>query len=232
MKMGIDIRKDWPPVPGDFEVGDLSSSVAICTLGKKIQVQTRYAIIGTCKTENIGIERVIVNVVSNPLIRYFILAGPEVPGHHTGASMKALYEHGIDEDTRRIREATGAIPFIENIPLEAVSRFREQIKFIDMMNVSDPARIAQKAEELNGETAEPYPEEPIWIDFKSKSKKKKATKMVAPVSLVPEIHLFYHPDTSLVYSQTADAKVTDHPTSIGIEVRESEEGTILVGKES
>lgn len=230
--MGTEILKDWPPVPGDFEVGDLKSSVAICTLGKKIQVQTRYAIIGTCKTENIGIERVIVNVVSNPLIRYFILSGPEVPGHHTGASMKALYENGVDVDTRRIHEATGAIPFIENIPLEAVNRFREQVTFVDMMNVSDPTRIAQKAEELHSEPAEPYPEEPIWIDFKSRSKKKKSTKMVAPVSLIPELHLFYHPDTALVYPQTADAKVSEHPTSIGIEIRESEEGTILVGKES
>ncbi|MFW9919070.1 MAG: hypothetical protein ACFFED_05680, partial [Candidatus Thorarchaeota archaeon] len=134
--------------------------------------------------------------------------------------------------TRRIHEATGAIPFIENIPIEAVTRFREQIEFIDMMNVSDPTRIAAKAEELNQLPFQPYPDEPIWIDFKSRTKKKKAAKMVAPVSLVPEVSLFYHPDTSLVYAQTTDARVSDSPTSIGIEVRESEDGTVLIGKES
>ena len=230
--MQHDMNKEWPPVPGDFEVGDLSSSVAICTLGKKIAVQARYAIIGTCKTENIGIERVIVNVVSNPMIRYFILAGPEVPGHHTGASMKALHENGIDESTRRIHEATGAIPFIENIPLDAVSRFREQVEFIDMMNVSDPSRIAEKAEDLNKIDIDVFPKEPIWIDFKSKTKRRKSARMVAPISFIPEIGLFYDPDTSLVYAQTTDAKVTDTPTTIGIEVRENEEGTILFGKES
>ncbi len=230
--MQHDMKNDWPPVPGDFEVGDLSSSVAICTLGKKISVTTRYAIIGTCKTENIGIERVIVNVVSNPRIRFFILAGPEVPGHHTGASMKALYNNGIDENTRRIQEATGAIPFIENIPIEAVSRFREQVEFVDMMNVSDPSRIAEKAEELNERDIDVFPEEPIWIDFKSRTKKKQSAKMVAPVSFIPERSIFYHTDTSLVYAQTTDAKVSDTPTAIGIEVRESEEGTILLGKES
>ncbi len=229
--MNEKIRDEWPPVPGDFEVGDLTSSVAICTLGKKIDVSTRYAIIGTCKTENIGIERVIVNVVSNPQIRFFILAGPEVPGHHTGASMKALFANGIDPDTRRINEATGAIPFIENIPLEAVTRFRDQVEFVDMMNVSDSQRIARMAEELNQRSVESYPEEPIWVDFKSKSKKKGTKKMVAPVSLVPEVNLFYHPDTSMVFAQTSDAKVSEHPTAIGIKIQETEDGTILLGKE-
>ncbi len=226
------IREDWPPVPGDFEVGDLTSAVAICTLGKRIAVPCKYAIIGTCKTENIGIERVIVNVVSNPLIRFFILAGPEVPGHHTGASIRALYDFGIESDTRRIVEAPGAIPYIENIPVEAVERFREQVEFIDMMNVSDPAKISSMAEELNKRNVEPFPEEIIWIDFKSKTKKKSTGVMIASVSVVPEIGLFYHPDTSLIYSQTMDAKVSDSPTSIGIEIREDEGGTVLVGKES
>lgn len=230
--MKHDLSKDWPPVPGDFEIGDLTSSVAICTLGKKIGIPTRYAIIGTCKTENIGIERVIVNIISNPRIRFFILAGPEVPGHHTGASMKALHSNGIDPDTRRIHDATGAIPFIENISLEAVARFREQIEFIDMMNVSDPTRIAERSEELNNRESEPFPDPPIWIDFKSKTRKKKAAKLVAPVSLLPEISLFYDPNTSFVYPQTTDAKVSDSPTSIGIEVKESEDGTILIGKEA
>ena len=71
---------DWPPAPGDFEVKDPQSCIGICTLGKKIDVPSNYAIIGTCKTENIGIERVIINIISNSNIRFLILAGPEVPG--------------------------------------------------------------------------------------------------------------------------------------------------------
>ncbi|MHA2376023.1 MAG: hypothetical protein ACXAB9_07620 [Candidatus Thorarchaeota archaeon] len=65
--------RPWPPVPGDFEVRNPLSCVAICTLGKKLHIEADYSIIGTCKTENIGIERVIINVISNPRIRFVIL---------------------------------------------------------------------------------------------------------------------------------------------------------------
>ena len=116
---------EWPPISGDFEIGDPSHCVAICTLGKKIRVDTEYAIIGSCKTENIGIERVVINVISNPKVRYLILAGPEVPGHLTGRSMRALYQNGVDPETRKIIDAEGAIPYIENIPLEGIEQFRE-----------------------------------------------------------------------------------------------------------
>jgi tetrahydromethanopterin S-methyltransferase subunit A len=222
----------WPPVPGDFEVGALGSSVAICTLGKKIAVPASYAILGTCKTENIGIERVIINVVSNPRIRYLILAGPEVPGHHTGSSLKSLYSNGVDKDTHRIIDASGAIPYIENIPLTAVERFRKQVHLIDMMNVSDPKRIAEKADELKQHEVVPYPEDPIWIDFKGSTKKKASVKMFEPVSLVPEMGLFYHPATSVVFTGTLQARISEHPAPIGVEVRKGEDGTILIGKES
>lgn len=224
--------KRWPPVPGDFEVGDLESSIAICTLGKKIDVPSSYAIIGTCKTENIGIERVIINVISNPRIRYLVLAGPEVPGHHTGSSLKSLYSNGVDKDTHRIVDASGAIPYIENIPLTAVERFRKQVQLIDMMNISDPKRIAEKADELGQHEVVPYPEDAIWIDFKGGTKKKASAKMFAPVSLIPEIDLFYNPTTSVVFSETIQARISEHPAPIGVEVREGEDGTILIGKES
>ncbi|MFW9927592.1 MAG: tetrahydromethanopterin S-methyltransferase subunit A, partial [Candidatus Thorarchaeota archaeon] len=105
------LEQDWPPVPGDFEVKDPTKCVAVCTLGKKIEVDADYAIIGTCKTENIGIERVIINIISNPNIRYLILAGPEVPGHLTGRSLRALYHNGVDRETRKIIDAEGAIPY-------------------------------------------------------------------------------------------------------------------------
>ena len=95
-----DNGKQWPPVSGDFEVRNPERPVAVCTLGKKIHVDADYSIIGTCKTENIGIERIIINVISNPSIRFLILAGPEVPGHHTGSSLSSLYHNGIESDTR------------------------------------------------------------------------------------------------------------------------------------
>jgi tetrahydromethanopterin S-methyltransferase subunit A len=171
-------------------------------------------------------------VISNPSIRFLILAGPEVPGHHTGSSLSSLYHNGIESDTRKIIDATGAIPYIENVPLEAIERFREQIDFIDMMNVSDPKRIADKVEELNKQNPIPYPEEGIWIDFKGAPDRTVSATMIADVSLLPELAIFYHVDTSTVFTQSIDAVVSRTSPAVGVEVREHGSGTILVGKES
>jgi len=223
--------RSWPPVPGDFEVGDPDKSVAVCTLGKKIKVNADYCIIGTCKTENIGIERVIVNVVSNPNIRFLILCGPEVPGHHTGASLRSLYHDGIDESNRKILGAKGAIPYIENIPLEAVDRFRKQISLIDMMNESDPAEITSAVGTAQKENPGPYGDGAMWVDFGISDKSATVTTLSGAVSLIPEYNFSFDPATGLVKEQSTHAKVALHPTSIIVDMRNDENGTILVGKE-
>jgi tetrahydromethanopterin S-methyltransferase subunit A len=224
-------ESNWPHVPGDFEVGNPSHSVAICTLGKKLQVPGSYAIIGTCKTENIGIERVIINVISNPSIRFLILAGPEVPGHLTGSSMKALYEKGVDADTRRIVDAPGAIPYIENVPLEAVERFRCQIEFVDMMNNSRADELSEKAEKLQARNPGSFDEEPMFIDFRGVSSPAVRIGIRGSITLLPEYGVSLDPFSFLIASQETGAVLTAHPTSIGIEVHSTESGTTLIGKE-
>jgi tetrahydromethanopterin S-methyltransferase subunit A len=222
---------NWPHVPGDFEVGDPTHSVAICTLGKKFHVPGSYAIIGTCKTENIGIERVIINVISNPSIRFLILAGPEVPGHLTGSSMKALHESGVDADTRKIVDAPGAIPYIENVPLEGVERFRRQIEFVDMMNNSQSDEIAEKVADLQARSPGVFGEEPMFIDFRGAARTAERIGIGSSITLLPEYGVSLNPFSFLVTSQEAAAIVTAHPTSIGIEVHSNASGTTLIGKE-
>ena len=224
-------KMKWPPIPGDFKVGDPSGCVAVCTLGKKIHVDADYAIIGTCKTENIGIERVVVNVISNSSVRFLILAGPEVPGHLTGSSLRCLYEQGIDPDTRKIIDAPGAIPYIENIPVEAVERFRSQIEFVDMMNNSRSKDIASKVLELNGMNPGMYPEEAIWIDFAAASRPATAVGLRASISLLPEYGVSLGPSSSIVARNEARAIISVHPTFVGAEARDADPGTINVGKE-
>jgi tetrahydromethanopterin S-methyltransferase subunit A len=187
----------WPPISGDFEVGDPSHCVAICTLGKKISVDTGYSIIGTCKTENIGIERVIINVISNPRIRFLILCGPEVPGHLTGRSLRALYQAGVDPETRKIIDAEGAIPYIENIPLEGIDQFREQVELIDMINTNDPAKIDAKAKELSSKNPAEYSKGAMWIEFKVTAKKSHKRTMGADVILLPEYGVILDSSSSL-----------------------------------
>ena len=221
----------WPPVPGDYEVGNPKSCVAICTLGKKIEVSADYAIIGTCKTENIGIERIIANVISNPFIRFFILAGPEVPGHRTGTSIACLHEKGVDEASRKIVDSPGAIPYIENVPLEGVERFRNQVEFINMMNVSNPQEMASRVEEMNSRNPGPYPEGAIWVEFRVGSGGTRSASIGGSVALLPEFGVSYDPWNSLVARSDSHAVLSVRPSSVGVEVRSIESGTILVGKE-
>jgi tetrahydromethanopterin S-methyltransferase subunit A len=226
-----DDGRTWPPVPGDFEVGLPSNSVAICTLGKKIGVSGDYAIIGTCKTENIGIERVIMNIVSNPAIRYLILAGPEVPGHLTGRSIRALHEFGVDEKNRRIVNAEGAIPYIENVPIEGVERFRNQITLVDMINVSDPDRIASKAEELEKGSPGPYEKDALWYDFKSASRTRKRKELKSDIVILPEFNLNLDPQSFMITKRQSKSVLAEHPTKVVVELRETDSGTVLLGKE-
>ena len=53
-------------------------------------VESGAALSGTIQTPNIGLEKMICNLVANPNIRYLILGGPESEGHLTGDALKAL----------------------------------------------------------------------------------------------------------------------------------------------
>ena len=108
---------------------------------------TGAAIAGPCKTENLGIEKVVANIISNPNIRFLILAGAEVQGHITGQSIIALYENGADPDKKKITGATGAIPFVENVPLEGIERFQQQLEIVDLIDTEDIGTIQSKINE-------------------------------------------------------------------------------------
>ncbi|TFG32569.1 tetrahydromethanopterin S-methyltransferase subunit A [Candidatus Thorarchaeota archaeon] len=222
---------EWPPVPGDFEVKDPSHCVAICTLGKKLEVSCECAIIGTCKTENIGIERVIINVISNPNIRFLILTGPEVPGHLTGRTLSALHKNGVDSKTRKIIDAEGAIPYIENVPLEGIERFREQVELIEMINTLDPLEIEGKSIEIAKRNPGPFSETAMWIEFQASSSESRKPRITADTVLLPEFGTVFDYSSSLVTKSESHSVITEHPTPIVVEVRTSDSGTLLIGKE-
>jgi tetrahydromethanopterin S-methyltransferase subunit A len=140
----------WPVINGDYVVGDPQSCVACATLASHIEevlVDAGAAIAGPCKTENLGIEKMVANLISNPNIRFLLLCGSEVQGHITGQSIEALHANGVDVDKRKIVGATGAIPFIENLPDEAIERFQQQMDIISMIDVEDAAAIQSKIKE-------------------------------------------------------------------------------------
>lgn len=93
-------------------------------------VEAGAALSGTLQTANIGIEKVICNIVANPNIRYLILGGPESEGHKTGDAIRALLKNGVDEK-KRIIDTTGLTAVLHNVPDEFIQRFREQLTLVD-----------------------------------------------------------------------------------------------------
>ena len=71
-------KAEWPFVPGAYFVADSGAPVAVTTLGSvdlarevSLEAPAGLCIVGKVETENIGIEKIIKNVLSNkamPLI--------------------------------------------------------------------------------------------------------------------------------------------------------------------
>ena len=147
-------RKSWPYIPGKYFVIDPSSPVAVTTLGSVELAQTignlspeGLNIVGKVETENIGIEKIIKNIISNPSIQYLVCAGNEPPKHLTGATIKALFENGIDDD-RNIVGSPGMRPVLPNTSREEVGAFCEQVELIDMIGCTDIDLINARIKEL------------------------------------------------------------------------------------
>ena len=155
--------EDYPTEPGCFLRGNDYSPAAVVvllnapygTLPPEVQnappeieklvrvaVETGAALAGTLQTENIGIEKIVCNVVGNPNIRYLVLCGEEVYGHNSSTAVKALLANGINEK-RTIIGSEAVTPYLFNIPLEAIERFREQVALVDLVGEMDPAVIGK-----------------------------------------------------------------------------------------
>ncbi|MDI9619018.1 tetrahydromethanopterin S-methyltransferase subunit A [Methanothermobacter sp.] len=170
------VPEDWPHIVGDYVVGDAESPVAVVTLGSHMEdepVRAGAAISGPLHTENLGIEKVVGNVIANPNLRFLLVCGAEVMGHITGQTIKALHTNGVDGETGRIIGATGAIPYIENMPDEAIERFRRQVELVDMVDVEDPNAIRERIGECVVHDSGAIDEEPLILRPSEDLNKKK-----------------------------------------------------------
>ena len=137
---------NWPVVSGDYIVGDPESPVAVTTLAshnEDIPAAAGAAIAGPCKTENLGIEKVVANIISNPNIRFLILCGAEVQG-----------------------------PFVENIPMEGVERFQQQVELVDMIDNEDGGAITAKVKECIEKDPGALEEDALVISLDEENSKK------------------------------------------------------------
>ncbi len=136
----VDIPDGYPPEKGRYARGNDYSPVAVCVILDTFDfnippeleellmagLDTGAALSGMLQTENIGMEKMICNIVANPNIRYIVLCGREAAGHLPGQALLRLMEGGVDEK-RRIVGSNAPTPYLFNLSAEAIERFRTQI---------------------------------------------------------------------------------------------------------
>lgn len=149
------MENEYYPWGGEFTICTSNGCVAVVILNIKYIPSDKVAIYGHLKTENIGIEKIVANVISNPYIRYMIVCGDDIRGHRSGSSLIALHKNGIDENNKII-DAPGAIPYIENLNNEAIERFQQQIKAIDLIGVNDKNQIDNAVNECISQNPESF----------------------------------------------------------------------------
>ena len=147
----------WPPVPGEYcaSCEGPSCPVAVSTLGN-VKLAERLAairpkelcIVGKTETENIGIEKVIKNTITNPTIQFLLLAGSDPKGHRAGSTFLALAENGVDEGMKVIG-SPGKRPILGNVSRQEVESFRKQVQVVDLIGCEDVETIAKKMRELS-----------------------------------------------------------------------------------
>lgn len=145
----------WTVETGDYRLGAESGCVAIATLASEDLYKSfsealcadACSICGKVFTENIGIEKVVKNIIANRHIRFLILCGKEAQGHLTGTCIKALHRGGVTEKGK-IAGAPGKRPFIKTLTPAQVMRFQNQVEVIDMVGCEDREIIEAVARKL------------------------------------------------------------------------------------
>ena len=150
------VRQKWPPVPGEYFAfcEGKTCPVAVSTLSS-VKLAENLAsirpkglcIVGKTETENIGIDKIIKNTVTNPTIRFFIVAGKDPLGHYSGRTLLALSKNGVDRNMKVIK-AQGKQSQLRNVTFSEVEAFRRQVKLIDMIGCEDIETITTKINEF------------------------------------------------------------------------------------
>ncbi len=150
----------WPAVVGQYYVIDPAGHVAVSTLASidlaqelAEQKPAGLAIVGKTETENIGIDKIVKNVITNRAIQYLVVAGKETEGHRSGETLLALAENGIDANGRVIG-SPGKRPILRNVSAAEVEAFRAQVQVIDLIGCEDPAEIRARIEALSPKAPE------------------------------------------------------------------------------
>ena len=159
-KVDVNEDSDFLPAIGEYHILSLAENcyVAISTLAS-IELADRIAelrpeglsIVGKQETENIGIEKIIKNVLAVPSIKHMILCGKDSEGHFSGDALLSLINNGIDENMKIIG-AKGRKPVLSNVTLEEVNSFRKQVELIDLIGCDNIDVILSKLKAIHERT--------------------------------------------------------------------------------
>ena len=153
----FEVKDDkWPYVAGEYYAfcGGDYCPVAVSTLGDT-ELADRLAknhpnelcIVGKTETENIGVDKVIKNVITNPTIKYLLLVGQEPKGHKSGETFISLSKNGVD-DKMRVIGSTAKKPILRNVSVEEINSFINQVEVVNMIGCSDESLIIDRIKEL------------------------------------------------------------------------------------
>lgn len=149
----VDPPPEYPPEEGRYLRGNDYSPITVVAILDTydfkippelvrlvgVAIESGAALAGTLQTENIGIEKVVANVVANPNIRYLVLCWRESQGHLTADALINLVKNGVVDDKRRtIIGAKAPAPYLPNVSLEAIERFRKQVSILNLISEDDP----------------------------------------------------------------------------------------------
>jgi tetrahydromethanopterin S-methyltransferase subunit A len=162
-------RPGWPPLAGDYTVLRYGAPVAVCALGDgdlaaavTAQAGSGVGIVGTLTTENLGIDRLVRNTITNPNLRFVIICGQEVEqriGHYPGGSLLALAANGTDAKGR-IVAAPGRRPRLRNLTAAEVAHFRAHVEVVDLIGTTGATAVLAAAQECAARDPGPAPDPP------------------------------------------------------------------------
>src|SRR5947209_12650099 len=150
----------WPVVAGTYKVGDPKAPVAVCALTSERLMDPLgglpgVAIAGMVHTANLGITRIILNITTNPSIRFLLICGKDSALFKPGQSLAALAENGVD-DAKRIIGAAGYDPVLPTIAPDQVDQFRKQVEVLDWTGEEDLQALEERVKSLSARDPGPF----------------------------------------------------------------------------
>jgi tetrahydromethanopterin S-methyltransferase subunit A len=150
-------------VPGEYREfceGE-SCPVAVSSLANTELAETlaqhrppELCIVGKTETENIGIDKLIKNTITNRTIRYLVIAGRDPKGHDSGKTLLALAANGVD-GSMRVLGSSGRRPILRNVTRSEVEAFRRQVEIVDMIGCDDADKVINRIAELGAKRRSP-----------------------------------------------------------------------------